>query len=339
MISTTKFSFKFDWLLAAADECRVINQDASGLFTMPLPDDIGSGWFENITLAMGMSLFHGQARFLPGGSGKLVELANVSVDFEEPTFQVQSVAKGRVVHREQTMNKELVITPGRDLFRLSEGFQATPVLDSSLDLEMMSLTIRRSMLVALLGEQVACDLLSKLGLQPWPGAVIVPVPLTVSAPLHQCLRPEFSPELRRIHAQARSMEFISGLAVHVLGPGSSGSRRVDRRRRAQEVHDYLVEVEGRFPTLIELSRVFGRSARTMNDEFNAEFGDTIFGFMSNRRLLMAHDAIAKSDVALKKVADMLGYTHVNNFSAAFRRKFGYAPGAVRRTRIAVDQAA
>lgn len=339
MISTTKFSFKFDWLLDSADESRVINQDASGLFPMPLPKEIGSGWFENITLALGMSLFHGVAQFVPGGSGKLVELANVSVDFEEPTFQVQSVAKGRVIHRELTMKKELVITPGRELFRLSEGFQATPVLDSSLDIAMMSLTISRSMLVALLGEQVASDLLAKFGLIPWPCAVVAPVPMAVSAPLHQCVRANFSPDLRLIHAQARSMDFLSGLAVHVLGPGTTGSRRADRRRRAQEVHDYLVDVEGRFPTLIELSRVFGRSARTLNDEFLTEFGDTIFGFMSNRRLTMAHDVIANSDVALKIVADTLGYTHVNNFSAAFRRKFGYAPGAVRRTRTAVDEAA
>lgn len=72
--------------------------------------------------------------------------------------------------------------------------------------------------------------------------------------------------------------------------------------------------------------MFGCSGRTLNNEFAAEFGDTIFDYMINRRLTMAHEAIRSSDVALKKVADTLGYTHVNNFSAAFRRKFGYSPG-------------
>ena len=114
------------------------------------------------------------------------------------------------------------------------------------------------------------------------------------------------------------------------GTVKGGCPSTDRRRRAQRVRDYLAEVEGRFPTLDELSRVFGCSGRTLNNEFAAEFGDTIFDYMINRRLTMAHEAIRSSDVALKKVAATLGYTHVNNFSAAFRRKFGYSPGSLRR---------
>lgn len=108
----------------------------------------------------------------------------------------------------------------------------------------------------------------------------------------------------------------------------------DRRHRVHSIRDYVTEVEGRFPTLDELSRVFGRSARTLNNEFAAEFGETIFDYMTNHRLMMAHEAILTSDVALKKVADTLGYTHVNNFSAAFRRKFGCPPGSLRRRRTA-----
>lgn len=329
---TTKFSFQIDWLFDASQKGTVVDQDACGTFPLPLPDHVGIGWCENITLATGMSLFHTACQFGSDAAGREVALADVRVAFEEPTFQAQSASKGRVIRREITAGKELIVSPGRELFRMSEGYEATPILDCSSDLELMTLTINQSTMISLLGEQVASNLLAKLGLDLWPGVLIESIPSTIVAPLHQCMRSDYSPELRLIHAQSKSLEYLTGLAVHVLGASTAGKHRIDRRRRAQEVHDYLIAVEGRFPTLLELSGVFGRSARTLNDEFLAEFGDTIFGFMTNRRLTMAHDFITNSEVALKKIADTLGYTHVNNFSAAFRRKFGYSPGSLRRKR-------
>lgn len=44
----------------------------------------------------------------------------------------------------------------------------------------------------------------------------------------------------------------------------------------------------------------------------------------------AHEAILKSDVALKQLSERLGYSHVSNFSAAFKQRFGYAPGSLRK---------
>ena len=41
--------------------------------------------------------------------------------------------------------------------------------------------------------------------------------------------------------------------------------------------------------------------------------------------------IVKTDLALKVLAARLGYAHVSNFTAAFRRQFGVTPGSLRRT--------
>ena len=50
------------------------------------------------------------------------------------------------------------------------------------------------------------------------------------------------------------------------------------------------------------------------------------------RLEAAHAAIQSSDVPLKKLAERLGYAHFNHFNAAFKKKFGYPSGSLRKGR-------
>jgi AraC-like DNA-binding protein len=52
--------------------------------------------------------------------------------------------------------------------------------------------------------------------------------------------------------------------------------------------------------------------------------------VSEQRLDQAYDALMTTDVPIKLIAVNLGYSHVNHFSNAFRKKFGYPPGSLRR---------
>lgn len=85
--------------------------------------------------------------------------------------------------------------------------------------------------------------------------------------------------------------------------------------------------------LSEIALKFGRSARALNEEFIQEYGESIFSFITNQRLEEARLAIMNSDISLKKLAQRLGYSHVNNFSAAFTRKYGYGPSKLRNGRM------
>jgi transcriptional regulator GlxA family with amidase domain len=76
--------------------------------------------------------------------------------------------------------------------------------------------------------------------------------------------------------------------------------------------------------------MFGRSARALNEDFQTEYGESIFSFVLNHRLNTAHQAIKTTDVPMKQISMKLGYAHVNHFSAAFKKKFGYSPGSLRR---------
>jgi AraC-like DNA-binding protein len=98
----------------------------------------------------------------------------------------------------------------------------------------------------------------------------------------------------------------------------------------QALHEYLSRLEGKLPTLSLLSKQFGLSARRLNEAFAAEYGQSIFAYITDQRLQAAHEVMVVTDEPMKRVAERLGYAHVNHFIAAFKRKYGYTPGQLRR---------
>ncbi len=125
------------------------------------------------------------------------------------------------------------------------------------------------------------------------------------------------------------LDYLAGLLSHLSTPQASSKER-SHRNLVHDLHHHLVRLEGRMPTLSELAIEFGLSARRLNTEFMAEFGQSIFSFVTNHRLDQAHALLLVEAMPMKVLASRLGYSHVNHFIAAFKRKFGYPPGSLRR---------
>ena len=63
--------------------------------------------------------------------------------------------------------------------------------------------------------------------------------------------------------------------------------------------------------------------------FKQVFNNTVFGYLSDYKLNQARELLLRGNTAIKEVADSLGYSSVQHFSHAFRKKFGVPPGRVR----------
>ena len=102
------------------------------------------------------------------------------------------------------------------------------------------------------------------------------------------------------------------------------------KARAGELHALLLAVKSHYPSLDDLARRFFCSARRLNEDFKGEYGLSVYEFISDLQLKRAHAAILSTSIPLKRLAEDLGYSHVNHFNAAFKRHFGYPPGSLRR---------
>jgi AraC-like DNA-binding protein len=247
------------------------------------------------------------------------------------------VRGGSILHRESIPILEHICRPGLDVYRYADEVDLIPSLDASSDSEIFSLSVGESVLINLLGERESAQLLAGLDLRDNPSIRLHQTPLPISAILHGSLRPSLKGAALNIHCQARCLEYLSALYQFVAKP-SGVIQPQGQRERVSELHDYLLILEGKLPTLDELARRFGRSARALNQDFKNEYGASIHGFINDQRLLQAHRAITHTGVPLKVIAANLGYSHVNHFNAAFKKKFGYPPGRLRKGKLKTSKA-
>ena len=337
MTKTPRAPVTVRWLIDPDESVRVaavlpVEVEVLQHGAYPFPPELGHGWFERLTLGPGVSLYRGVHRFRPGTSGRLVPLGEFTADFPETMLWAQSVRGGTILHREFVPPAELIYRPGHDFFRRADRFHSIPAVDSSSDSEMTCLLIADGALTGLLGEELARQLIVRLGLEAPPAATVLQMPRHLAAPLHAALSPTLSGQVQRLFGQAKVLEYLCALAAH-LGADESESVQTERARDGvRALHDYLLRLEGKLPTVEQLALSFGMPARRLNDAFAREYGEPIYAFVSNVRLTEAHAALLEGELPIKVLSRRLGYSHVNGFTRAFTRKFGYPPGSLRRGR-------
>lgn len=322
----------FDWLIRNDEPVAEVFANKDIPWTnAPIPNNIGSGGYEGWFLTNGVAVFHSNYKFLPEVSGQLVPLARVTSTFSEPTLMIHTLLKGRVIHQDKLATNGLIYGDGFDLFRFCKEVSVTPIMDTSQEIDMISAMIGKSFLDDLIGASMSNELLEKLNLLPMPNVTVKPVPNYVNHSLQGSIKSEYSSRLKKVAAQARVLDYLTELTKFICE--SSLKKPFSSKQskgRTKELKQYLMKLEGKLPTITSLATQFGRSARLLNEEFQHDYGDSIFSFILNHRLNAAHEAISNTSIPLKQLAEKLGYAHVNHFSAAFKKKFGYAPGSLRK---------
>jgi AraC-like DNA-binding protein len=94
--------------------------------------------------------------------------------------------------------------------------------------------------------------------------------------------------------------------------------------------DYLLQHIQQPPSLTELARIAGINEFKLKQGFREVFNTTVFGYLSDYKLTQARDLLLGEKLPLKEIAERLGYSSVQHFNTAFRKKFGVPPGRVRK---------
>jgi len=78
-----------------------------------------------------------------------------------------------------------------------------------------------------------------------------------------------------------------------------------------------------------IAREMGVNATTLQRQFRALHGMTLFEYQRTRRLLQARQALERDGVSVNEAAWLAGYNSPANFATAFKRQFGISPKQVR----------
>ncbi|UMQ40909.1 AraC family transcriptional regulator [Chryseobacterium sp. Y16C] len=79
----------------------------------------------------------------------------------------------------------------------------------------------------------------------------------------------------------------------------------------------------------ELSQELGINENKIRKEFKEHYQSTIVDYVSELRMLKAKKLIIDKNIMIKEIAIDCGYDYVQNFSRAFKKKFGISPEKLR----------
>jgi len=79
----------------------------------------------------------------------------------------------------------------------------------------------------------------------------------------------------------------------------------------------------------EIGKLIGMNQNKIRKEFKAQYQITVTDYISELRMLKAKKLIINKEIMIKEIAIECGYEYVQNFTRAFKKKFGVSPEKLR----------
>lgn len=138
--------------------------------------------------------------------------------------------------------------------------------------------------------------------------------------------------LRRLFLESKALELIV-LFCDMLSPAPAAPPLTrDTNACLDKARAFIDARYLHPPTTREIARACYLSETALRRGFKARFGCTVYEYILERRLRMAHDLLECGRYKVKDVAWMVGYTNVSHFIDAFRKHYGLTPGECFRER-------
>ncbi|MFC3561252.1 helix-turn-helix transcriptional regulator [Pedobacter jamesrossensis] len=161
--------------------------------------------------------------------------------------------------------------------------------------------------------------------------------LPISLAMHSCLNDimncHFTGGLKLLFLQSKCMELLALQAqAFELEDKKTEKPKLKSAYDKDRIHyarEYLLKHANNPPSLTELSKLVGINEFKLKQGFKETFQNTVFGYLSDYKLMRAKELLADGGMDIKNIADELGYSSVQHFSNAFCKKFGVSPGKAR----------
>jgi AraC-like DNA-binding protein len=155
--------------------------------------------------------------------------------------------------------------------------------------------------------------------------------MQITFAMHRCIREimdcRFSGGLKLLFLQAKCIELLTlqGEAFEQNGPAKTTLTSAHDKDCITYAREYLQQHITDPPTLQELATIAGTNTFKLKNGFKELFNNTVFGYLNEMRLDQA-STLLREGMPIKEVADRTGYSSVQHFSTAFRKKFSMPPG-------------
>lgn len=138
-------------------------------------------------------------------------------------------------------------------------------------------------------------------------------------------------QIERLHAESLVLELVATALAEFIDARPHGEKYpYGTEKKIARIRDLIVEDTLTPFTLESLAQHGGVSVSTLTSKFPEIVGMPVFDFVRDVRLDLARDLISSQGWSISAAAHRIGYAHASNFSAAFRRKYGYPPSLAKK---------
>lgn len=144
--------------------------------------------------------------------------------------------------------------------------------------------------------------------------------------------PDTSPVLRRLYLESRALELASEAFARLGSTPEPALPTLGTRQNArmQAFRQWLDSGAADELSLTDIAQHVGLNAHSLQQQFRAAFGNTIFDYLRGRRLDAARLALETQDVSIAQAAHLAGYTSAANFATACKRRYGLSPSQLKQ---------
>ena len=160
----------------------------------------------------------------------------------------------------------------------------------------------------------------------------LPIDLPMQQAIDAVLNCKYQQGLKKMFLLSKAIEILvlQADAFDRLQPRKKTVARTDYDKdRIHYAREYVIQHIDTPPNLSELARVVGLNEYKLKYGFKEMFRTTVFGYVAEKRLELARDYLSDPNKSVTDIADLLGYSSIQHFSYAFKKKFGHSPRDVR----------
>jgi len=167
--------------------------------------------------------------------------------------------------------------------------------------------------------------------------ITLETPRVMNPIIYQCIHDYLNCPYTGMLGTAYKDNIILNLFIHQLATFTGAERKqvdnVSKLSRADidllnDIKTYLDQHYLEVESMQQLTRKFFINSFKLKHGFKKLFSNSVMKYVDEHKMNYARTMLQQGRVDITDLADELGYKHYNNFSTAFRKRFGYSPTAL-----------
>jgi AraC family transcriptional regulator, transcriptional activator of the genes for pyochelin and ferripyochelin receptors len=164
----------------------------------------------------------------------------------------------------------------------------------------------------------------------------LPATPEIIAIIYHILQCSYDGPLKKMYMETKIYELLL-LSLQNIPDFTSKHTKVVLRpidmQKLHEAREYLVHHMDHPCSLRQLAHNVGLNDFKLKHGFKQVFGNTVFGLLNEERMQRAKMLLLETEMSIYEIAVQTGFKNLSNFTASFKKRFGYPPSSIKQSRV------